>query len=177
MLFSHPQRIDRDSPDLAPRSLHVGGPSSAGSALRSSTSAATSTTGSRRSTLRVWQRAQPKHQLDHPRRYRTIVTHDRLRAVTLDSAPHRSARGDPLPNPSNDRVRVVGDSARGTLQCSYPNGTRHGLTAGRWRARSADDDLYGGRRAKSTVGGDQWKIAEDCQLDIQGVDEPELMAP
>lgn len=42
---------------------------------------------------------------------------------------------------------------------------------------SGDDDVYGGRGAETAVGGDQWKITQDGQLDVQGVNRPQLMAP
>jgi len=42
---------------------------------------------------------------------------------------------------------------------------------------SDDDDVYGGRGAETAVGGDQWEIAQDGQLDVQGVNQPQLMTP
>ena len=42
---------------------------------------------------------------------------------------------------------------------------------------SGDDDVYGGSGVETAVGGDQWKIEHDGQLDIQGVNQPQLMTP
>lgn len=51
----------------------------------------------------------------------------------------------------------------------------HGATLA--SGSSGDDDVYGGRGAETAVGGDQWKITQDGQLDIQGVNQPQLMTP
>ena len=40
---------------------------------------------------------------------------------------------------------------------------------------SGQDDVREGRGAETAVGGDQWKIAFDGQLDVQGIDQPQLM--
>lgn len=42
---------------------------------------------------------------------------------------------------------------------------------------SGDDDVHRGRGAETAVGGDQWNVTQDGQLDVQGVNEPQLMTP
>ena len=90
-----------------------------------------------------------------------------LRVLACSTRPARRGRRDFIDrrlknqildhDPCTDRIRESG--------------------AGRWQARSGDDHVCVGCGAETTVGGDQWKIAHDGQLDVQGVDQPQLMTP
>jgi hypothetical protein len=40
---------------------------------------------------------------------------------------------------------------------------------------SGDDDVCSGHSEKAAVGGDQWKIAHEGQLNVQGIDQSQLM--
>ncbi len=51
------------------------------------------------------------------------------------------------------------------------------IAARRWREGSDGDDVYGRRDVETAVGGDQWKIEHDRQLDVQGVNQSELVTP
>ena len=42
---------------------------------------------------------------------------------------------------------------------------------------SGGNDVHGSCGAETAVGGDQWEIEHDGQLDVQGVDQSQLMAP
>ena len=54
--------------------------------------------------------------------------------------------------------------------------------AGRPRSEASErrfsgDDVCGGRGVQAAVGGDQGKIADDGQLKVQDVNQPQLMTP